>query len=60
MEYDIIFRLSFLAGFLLAGFLILSVAVIMLVLRGWYRSSLWELDRFLDECIDDKEERWHP
>jgi len=59
-EMDIIYRLSLLVGFLLAGFLAMLVGAAVVALRCWYKSTIKDLDKMLDdiekleeECLDE-------
>ena len=59
-EMDIIYRLSLLVGFLLAGFLAMLVGAAVVALRCWYKSTIKDLDRMIDDiekleeaCMDE-------
>ena len=59
-EMDIIYRLSLLVGFLLAGFLAMLIGAAVVALRCWYKSTIKDLDKMLDdiekleeECLDE-------
>jgi len=55
MEMEMIYRLSMMVGFLTAGFLALLVAAAAVALYVWYKSSMKDLDRLMDE-LEKKEE----
>lgn len=46
---DILYRLSMMVGFLLAGFLALLIAALMATLCCWIKSSFRKLDRMLED-----------
>ena len=59
-EMEIIYRLSLLVGFLLAGFLAMLIGAAVVALRCWYKSTIKDLDKMLDdiekleeECLDE-------
>ena len=49
MELDIIYRLSMLVGFLTAGFIAILIGAAIVALRCWYRSTMKDLDRMIDD-----------
>lgn len=61
-ETDILFRLSMMVGFLTAGFLAILIGAAVVALRYWYKSSMKDLDRMIDDiekleeaCKNDKD-----
>lgn len=55
-----IYRLSMLVGFLLAGFIALLIGAAIVALRCWYKSTLKDLNSMIDdlekmeeECLDE-------
>ena len=55
MEMEMIFRLALLVGFLCAGFIGILIALAIMAIRNWCKSSMKELDDMLDN-IDKSEE----
>lgn len=60
MEMEMIYRLSMLVGFLLAGFIALLIGAAIVALRCWYKSTLKDLNSMIDdlekmeeECLDE-------
>jgi len=49
MELDIIYRLSMLVGFLLASVIAMLVGAAVVALRCWYKSTVKDLDRMIDD-----------
>ena len=49
MELDMMFRLSLLVGFLIAGFLILFIAAIIVGVCAWHKFLLKDVFQELDE-----------
>ena len=48
-ETDIIYRLSMMVGFLTAGFLAMLIGAAIVALRCWYKSTIKDLDRMIDD-----------
>ena len=59
MEMEMIFRLSMLVGFLMAGFLSILIGAAIIGIRYWYKSSIRELDQMLDDLEKVEEESRH-
>lgn len=55
IEMDIIYRLSILAGFLLASFIALLIGALIFGLRHWCKTTMKELEDMMDDL--EKEER---
>lgn len=49
VEMDIIYRLSLLVGFLLASIIAMLIAALVIGLRHWYKSTMKDLDRMIDD-----------
>ena len=59
MEMEMIFRLSLLVGFLMAGFLGILIGAAIVGLRYWYKTSVRELDQMLDDLEKVEEGNHH-
>ena len=62
-EMDIIYRLSMMVGFLTAGFLAMLIGAAIVALRCWYKSTMKDLDKMLDDiekleeaCLHDEDD----
>lgn len=55
METEILYRLSFLMGFLVAGFLAVLVGAIAVGLRCWCKSAKRELENLMDHMEETDE-----
>ena len=59
MEFEVLYRMSMLMGFLLAGFLALLIGVLIFALHSWAKSSIRELERLIDDLETTEEGSGH-
>ena len=59
MEFEVLYRMSMLMGFLLAGFLALLIGVLIFALHSWAKASIRELERLIDDLETTEEGSGH-